>query len=128
RQSRQHRSDVRAMSMTLIASILRRARNRLAAENGFTMIVALGVLTVTSLLVAATFIALQGQAQLGQDNLSAKQAYSAAQAGVNAFLYDMNQNPNYWETCGNDTLAATAVPGSSDGEQYSYQPIYANGN
>ncbi len=92
------------------------------------MVVALGVLTVTSLLVAATFIALQGQVQLGQDNLSAKQAYSAAQAGVNRFLYQMNQNPNYWETCANDVVSVTAVPGASNSEMYSYQPIYANGN
>jgi Tfp pilus assembly protein PilX len=109
-------------------TILRWAHRRLRQENGFTMVVALGVLTVTSLLVAATFIALQGQAQLGQDNLSSKRAYSAAQAGINAYIYNLNQNPNYWGTCANDTVATTPVPGATDGESYSYTPIYANGN
>jgi hypothetical protein len=107
---------------------VRRARTRLGAEHGFTMVVALGVLAVTSLLVAAIFIAIQGQTQLGQDNLSSKRAYSAAEAGVNAFLYNMNQNPNYWETCANDTLPSTPVPGANDGATYSYSPIWANGN
>ena len=114
--------------MISFTSLLRRAHRRLGAEHGFTMVVALGALTVTSLLVAATFIALQGGSQIGRENLSAKQAFSAAQAGVNAYLYQMNQNPNYWETCANDILAETPVPGASDGASYSYQPIYANGN
>jgi type II secretory pathway pseudopilin PulG len=105
-----------------------RARARLAAEDGFTMVIVLGVLLVSSLLLTAVFVALQGEIHLGTDDQAAKRAYSAATAGINAFLYDMNQNPNYWETCSNDTQATTTVPGSSDGESYSYSPIYANGN
>ncbi|HTU86684.1 MAG TPA: hypothetical protein VMF57_13980 [Solirubrobacteraceae bacterium] len=105
-----------------------RTRGRFAADDGFTMVVVLGVLLVSSLLLTAVFMALQGEIHLGSDDLAAKRAYSAADAGVQAFLYDMNQNPNYWETCSNDTQATTAVPGSSDGESYAYSPIYANGN
>ena len=117
------------MNLTdLSKSVLRRVHARLGAEHGFTMVVALGVLTVTSLLVAATFIALQGQTQLAASNLSSKRAYSAAQAGVNAFLYNMNQNPSYWQTCANDTVPVTPVPGATDNESYSYSPIWANGN
>ena len=92
------------------------------------MVVVLGVLLVTSLLTAATMVALQGEIHLSSDNLASKRAYSAASAGVQAYLYQLNQNPNYWETCANDTQAQTTVPGSSDGEQYSFQPIWANGN
>ena len=41
----------------------------------------------------------------------------------------MNQNPNYWGTCSNDIQTTpVTVPGSSDGESYSFQPVYANGN
>ncbi len=40
----------------------------------------------------------------------------------------MNQNPNYWNTCANDTQSRVTVPGSSDGAMYTYAPIYANGN
>jgi Tfp pilus assembly protein PilX len=109
--------------------MLRWARTRAAAEHGFTMVVALGVLLVTSLLLTAMFYAISGDIHIGTDNLASKRAYDAANAGVQAYLYQMNQNPNYWETCGNDTQStAVTVPGSSDGESYSYQPIYANGN
>jgi type II secretory pathway pseudopilin PulG len=105
-----------------------RTRTRLAAEEGFTMVLALGVLLVTSLLLTAVFFALQGETRSGTNDLSAKQAYAAASAGIESYLYELNQNPNYWGTCSNDTVSSTSVPGSSDGESFSYAPIYANGN
>jgi Tfp pilus assembly protein PilX len=116
--------------MTRAKRICRLLRDRLAPEHGFTMVVVLGVLLVTSLLTAATVFALQGEIHLSSANLSSKRAYAAASAGVQAYLYQLNQNPNYWETCSNDTSTETptAVPGATDGEQYSFQPIWANGN
>ncbi|HJS96957.1 MAG TPA: hypothetical protein VJ741_22000 [Solirubrobacteraceae bacterium] len=105
------------------------ARHRLSAEHGFTMVMALGVLLVTSLLLTAVFFALQGEIQSGTTDLATKRAYSAATAGVNAYLYQLNQNPNYWNTCSNDIQSTpVSVPGSSDGGAYTYAPIYANGN
>ncbi len=119
--------------MRLIATSTLRAagwaRRRLSAEQGFTMVLALGVLLVTSLLLTAVFFALQGEIQSGTTDLASKRAYAAATAGVNAYLYQLNQNPNYWNTCANDTQSApVSVPGSSDGASYTYAPIYANGN
>ncbi|HUB03497.1 MAG TPA: hypothetical protein VMA76_00445 [Solirubrobacteraceae bacterium] len=115
--------------LTTSSRVLRWARTRAAAEHGFTMVVALGVLLVTSLLLTATFYAVSGDIHVGTDNLAAKRAYAAASAGVQAYLYQMNQNPNYWETCGNDTQSTpVTVPGSADGATYTFQPIYANGN
>ena len=102
-------------------------RTRLAAEGGFTMIIALGVLAVTSLLLGALFIAVGGDVHTSQHDLDSKRAYSAAEAGVNAFLYQLNQNPNYWTSCSNDTLSQTQVPGTSPAEYYSYVAIPANG-
>jgi hypothetical protein len=105
------------------------ARHRLSAEHGFTMVLALGVLLVTSLLLTAVFFALQGEIQSGTTDLASKRAYAAATAGVNAYLYQLNQNPNYWNTCSNDIQTTpVTVPGSSDGASYTYAPIYANGN
>jgi len=105
------------------------ARRRLSAEHGFTMVVALGVLLVTSLLLTAVFFALQGEIQSGATDLSSKRAYAAATAGINAYLYQLNQNPNYWNTCSNDVQSTpVSVPGSADGAKYTYAPIYANGN
>ncbi|MBV9174539.1 MAG: hypothetical protein JOZ81_31140, partial [Chloroflexi bacterium] len=91
------------------------------------MIIALGVMVVTSLLVAATFVALQGDTHLTQSDLSAKRAYYAAEAGLNAYLYQLNQNPDSWQTCSTDLQSKTPVPGSSTGAEYSYQPIYNSG-
>ncbi|HEY4825366.1 MAG TPA: hypothetical protein VIH85_01300 [Solirubrobacteraceae bacterium] len=118
---------MRLIALTTLQTA-RRARARARAEDGFTMVVALGVLLVTSLLLTGVFFALQGEVQSGTNDLSAKQAYAAATAGVQTYLYDLNQNPNYWGTCANDSVGTTSVPGSSDGETFSYTPIYANGN
>ncbi len=117
---------MRLISTTTHAA--RSARLRFAAEDGFTMVVALSVLLVTSMLLTGVFFALQGEIHSGTNDLSAKRAYAAAQAGVQAYLYDLDQNPNYWGTCANDTAGSTPVPGASDGETYSYAPVYANGN
>ena len=114
---------------TALFRTLRWARARASGEHGFTMVVALGVLMVTSLLLTAVFYALQGEIHLGTDDLAAKRAYAAATAGINAYLYNLNQNPNYWGTCSNDIQStAVTVPSSTDGESYTFQPIYANGN
>lgn len=97
------------------------------------MLIALGVLTVTSLLVGAVFVAVLGDVHTTQHDLDSKRAYYAASAGLNAYLYQLNQNPTYWSTfsgnasCANDTQAETPVPGSTTGEQYSYQPVYNSG-
>jgi hypothetical protein len=107
-----------------VRTALVRARRRLSGEEGFTMLIALGVLVVTSLLVAAAFAATQGDVHSSQHDIDAKRAYSGAVAGVNRFLYQLNQNTNYWETC--PTQAKTAVPGSST-EKYSFTPVPANG-
>ncbi len=96
------------------------------------MIIALGVLVVTSLLLTATFVALTGDAHLSQSDLDGKRAYAAAQAGLNAYLYQLNQNSTYWQTCSNDSTASAggwiSVPGNTTGEQYQYAPVPANNN
>ncbi len=91
------------------------------------MLIALGVLAVTSLLAAAVYVAVLGDVNVTQHDLEGKRAYYAASAGVNAYLYQLNQHPDYWKTCSNDTQAKTAVPGSTTGEQYAYQPVYNQG-
>lgn len=98
-----------------------------SAESGFVMLIALGVLAVTTLLVTALFIAVRGDIHSNQHDLDGKRAYAAAQAGVNAYLYQLNQNPGYWQNCANDSLAQTMVPNSSPPESYSYAVIPANG-
>jgi len=99
------------------------------------MLLALGVLMVTMLLGAAVFTAVQGDAALTRTDLNGKQAYAAAQAGVQSYLYQLNSNASnsaWWENCANDTAGQSpaspvSVPGSTTGETYSYQPVFANG-
>ena len=53
-----------------------------AAEDGFTMIVALIVLTVSTLMIAAAFVAANGDIGNTQRDLDGKRAYYAARAGI----------------------------------------------
>lgn len=116
------------------AASLTRLQARLRSQDGFTMLLALGVLMVTMLLTAAVFNAVQSDATLTKSDLNSKQAYAAAQAGAQAYLYQLNDNASnsaWWENCANDTVGQTtpvAVPGTTTGETYSYKPIYANGS
>lgn len=90
------------------------------------MLLAIGVLTVTALLSAAVFEAVGGDVQLSRANLDGQRAYSAAQAGLQAYLYQLNSHATtsqWWETCGNDTQSAITVPGSTTGAYYSYKPV-----
>jgi|SRR5579884_1616588 len=117
------------MRMSPLLFLLSRARRRLAREEGFTMVVALLTLLVTSLLITATFVALDNEAHNSGTDLAAKQAYYAARAGMEQFLYDLNQNPNFWQSCTNDTQSATTLPGATGANppQYAWAPVLANG-
>jgi hypothetical protein len=111
-------------SLTTTATHL---RQRISDERGFTMLATLMILVITTVLVGALFLALNGDAKLSQHDLDSKRAYNAAEAGANTFLYQLNQNPNYWESCTNDNVSQTQVPGTSPPEYYSYKVIPANG-
>ncbi len=86
---------------------LHAVRARLASEGGFTLMVALGVLLVTSLLLGAAFEAARGDIQLSHRNTVQKEAYYAALAGIQEYEYHLQSNPNYWETC---AAPSNAVP------------------
>jgi hypothetical protein len=106
------------------ASICRRAES----ESGFAMVAVLGVLVVTSLLIAAIFLAVTADVQQTQRDTDQQRAYYAARSGENAFLYQLNQNPSFWSTCANDYQPTpVAVPGNGTGVKYSYVPVYNAG-
>ncbi len=114
----------------IITEAAHRTRVRLAAEHGFTMLIALGVLSVTTLLAGAAYVAVLGDTHASRHDLDAKRAYAAAGAGVNDYLYQLNQDPDYWKTCTpNDLQTITGVPGATKTSvQYSFQYILANGS
>jgi hypothetical protein len=81
--------------MTTIQRFVARAR----AQEGVTIVIAMGVMLVTSLLLAGAFVATQDDIGLSHTDTMQKQAYYAALAGVQEFEYQMQVNPNYWQTC-----------------------------
>ena len=91
-------------------------RNRyICAEHGFSMIVVMGVMAASSLFVAAAFAAANGDLPLTRDSQDRKQAYSAAEAGINYYQYHLNQDPDYWTKC-------TNVPGAERDREPAGQP------
>ena len=77
------------------------------------------------LLVAGAFAAVQADTPLAQRDLEGKKAYYAARAGVNKFLYELNQNPNYWQTC--PAVTKTAISLNARASILAYKPVPANG-
>lgn len=100
-----------------------------SSEGGFTLIVTLGVMLVTSLLMAAAFAAANGDIHLTQTDTNGKKAYYAAQAGISQYIYHLNQDVNYWTYCTEGEAATNhalnqypstehrlSVPGASEEE------------
>ena len=94
--------------------LIPRVRNRfICAEHGFSMIIVMGVMAASALFVAAN-----GDLPLTRDSQDRKQAYSAAEAGINYYQYHLNQDPDYWTRC-------TNVPAPNATEN---QPVNQAGN
>jgi hypothetical protein len=101
-----------------------RLRRRAADESGFTMIVAMMVLMIVTLLIGAAFVAANGDVENSRHDVDAKRAYYSARAGLSRFLFELNKNNEAWQTCPAQTT--TTLPGSG-GQTYSYAPLPANG-
>jgi hypothetical protein len=126
--------------VSLIASLIHRARLAARAEQGFTMVAVMGVLFVVGTLTAAAFAAHDGDIQAGADDRQGKMAYAAAEAGVNDYLARLISDTDFWTKCA--TTSAPALngvnPGASrrwafvnaqagSGPQYSIELLPANG-
>jgi hypothetical protein len=82
--------------------LIPRIRSRfIAAEHGFSMLIVMGVMAASALFVAAAFAAANGDLPLTRDSQDRKQAYAAAEAGINYYQYHLNQDPDYWTRCTN---------------------------
>jgi hypothetical protein len=95
----------------------------LRAQEGFTMIIAIGVMFVTSLLIVAAFTVANGDVHLSAIDSQQKQAYYAALAGVQQYEYLLQANPNYWQGCKGPE---STVPEEKE-ETYVVTPLPANG-
>jgi hypothetical protein len=93
------------------------------AEDGFTMIIAIGVMLISSLLVVAAFTASTGDIQLSHDDTIQKQALYASLAGVEEYQYHLEKEPDYWQTC----EAPSSVVPESEFEHFEVKLLAANG-
>jgi hypothetical protein len=116
---------------------LDKVRRRLAGEQGFTMIVVLGVLAATMALGVAAFAASNGDIHLARNDQDQKRAYAAAEAGVQDYFFHLTQDNAYWAKCaspspshpalnqlGASPLKTRQVPGST--ASYAIELIPAN--
>ena len=121
--------------------ILSRLRARLAAEQGFAMVAVIGVMTVASLVAVAAVYATDNDKPFSMRDRVAKQAYAAAEAGVNDYLARLVANVDYWRLC--DDPAHPALSGNQgrpgagtrqwakvkdSNAEYSIEILGANGN
>jgi hypothetical protein len=81
--------------------ILAAIRRRLADERGFTMVTVMGVLLVATLFSVAAIAAADRDIPQSRTDLDRKQAYAAAEAGINDYMARLNQDSNYWTLCDN---------------------------
>jgi Tfp pilus assembly protein PilX len=108
-------------------------------ESGFTLLLTLGVMFVASLLMTAAFVASESDIQLTRNDVNAKKAYYAAQAGISDYAYHLNADFNYWTYCtggaaatnkslnlaGASPLSKVSVPGATE-ESYAIQLLPAS--
>ncbi len=77
----------------------RRIYRRTLAQDGFSLMVVLGVTLVTGLLLVAGFTATNADIHLSYASANHTQAYYAALGGIQEYDYKLQDNPDYWETC-----------------------------
>lgn len=72
---------------------------KLSHQSGFTTVVVMGMMFVGTMLVVAAFAAANGDTTVTRHDQYYKEAYNAAEAGVNWYLYHLTQDANYWSKC-----------------------------
>ncbi len=92
-------------------------------ERGYTMMFAVMVLFISSLLVAGVYTAANGDVQQTHNTTAQRQAYYGAQAAIQVYLQKLRANPNYWTEC--PKVTEVAVPGTTT-EKYSYETLAAS--
>jgi Tfp pilus assembly protein PilX len=83
--------------------------SRLRRQDGFTLILALLVLLITSLLLVAAFTAANGEIHLTSTDTAQKKAYYAAEAGLEDYEYQLTQDGNYLTYCTTPPAANPAL-------------------
>jgi hypothetical protein len=83
-------------------------RITLAAEHGYSMMAVMLVLLATSMIAGAAFAAVGGDIPFARAAQDRKQAYAAAEAGIDYYLYQLTRDNDFWKFC-DDTEEATPI-------------------
>ncbi|MEA2399488.1 MAG: hypothetical protein QOK25_3044 [Thermoleophilaceae bacterium] len=81
-----------------------RLPSKLRDESGYALVGVLMFLIVGTIFATAAFVATTGDITTSARDRQAKEAYSAAEAGLNYYLFRLSQNNAYWTNC--DQVAA----------------------
>jgi hypothetical protein len=81
--------------------LTRALADRLRDQRGFTMPMVLLAMLVVMLISVAAIAAASGDTHLTRYDQDDKEAYAAAEAGVNDYLGHLNVDNNYWANCTN---------------------------
>jgi hypothetical protein len=87
--------------MPVSKSLTRRMRSRALDERGMTMAMALGMLAASMAIVLSSFAAVKKDLPLARGDQDRKNAYAAAEAGINYYSYHLTQDNAYWTNCTN---------------------------
>jgi hypothetical protein len=77
-------------------------RQRLKSEEGFAMAAVMAVMFIATLIAAAAVASTDSDRVMSTNDKVRKQAYAAAEAGVNDYLARLVANVDYWRNCGDD--------------------------
>jgi hypothetical protein len=91
-------------------------RRRLSEEGGFTLALVAGVLVFAALLGAAAYGAARGEIGQSGETRDAKQAYAAAEAGINWYMARLTADNEYWAKCTSVPAVATGIPAPVNAE------------
>jgi hypothetical protein len=72
---------------------------RLRAEHGFSMIAVMGIMLIGTMLAAAAFAAVGNDLPFARGAQDRKQAYQAAEAGIDFYKYSLTRDNNFWANC-----------------------------
>jgi Tfp pilus assembly protein PilX len=117
-------------------------RRRLQDQSGFAMVSVMVLMLVGTLFALSAWSSSNGDTQPASKDRFAKQAYAAAEAGINYYLFRLGQDNTYWDSCdqvlppsstdpnpvnleGASTLRWRNVPGTSS--SYAIELLAQNG-
>jgi hypothetical protein len=90
--------------------ILASLRRRFADQGGYSIVAVMLLLMCGSLFAVAGWTAANGDIPQTQTDYNRKQALDAAEAGLNWYVYHLNQDNSYWTYCDNPPDKTAGMP------------------